>query len=206
MAALVFLLPRFINKEMVREKVVHLLSEKISGTVDYEDADVYLFPLPRVVIRNASLTIPEKVNGTIRTLTVFPELRPLFRGEVRLARVQIDEPSLTLHIPAKMDEKTKSLEEIAALLRSLTLGSTHIRLSVDDGNITLEKPERSPVILKEIGLSLELANDERQRYPCCQQAEQQGTRPFSFRRIQGQSLRPIRSALRQKGREWMSLR
>jgi hypothetical protein len=158
MAAVVFILPRFINKEMVREKVVHFLSEKISGTVDYQDADIYLFPLPRVVIRNASLTIPEKVSGKIRTLTVFPELRPLFQGEVRLAKVQIDEPSLTLHIPAKMDEKIKSLEEIAALLRSLTLGSTHISLSVDDGNITLEKPGRSPVTLKEIGLSLELAN------------------------------------------------
>ncbi|MBI5632816.1 MAG: AsmA-like C-terminal domain-containing protein [Nitrospirae bacterium] len=157
-AAALLLLPRLINKEMVREKIVHLLSQKISGTVTFQDADISLFPLPRVIIRNVSLNIPEKVSGTIRTVTVFPELGPLFRGEVRLAKIQINGPSLTLRIPAKTDDKVKSLEEIAALLRSLSLGSTEIRLRVDHGSIILERLNRSPVSFKEIGLSLDLAN------------------------------------------------
>jgi uncharacterized protein involved in outer membrane biogenesis len=157
-AAVVLLLPRLINKEMVREKIVHLLSEKISGTVDFQNADISLFPIPRVIIRNASLTIPEKVSGTIRTLTVFPELWPLFHGEVRLSKIKIDGPSFTLRIPAKTDEKTKSLEDIAALLRSLALGAADIRLSVDNGSINLQKSGRPPVSVKEIGLSLDLAS------------------------------------------------
>lgn len=157
-AALVFVLPRLINREMVREKIVHLLSQKIAGTVTFQNEDISLFPIPRVIVRNASLTIPEKVSGTIRAVTVFPELRPLFRGEVRLAKIQIDEPSFTLRIPAKKDDTTESLEEIAAFLRSLTLGSSAIRLSLERGSITLEKSGRTPVSLKEVGLSLELAN------------------------------------------------
>jgi hypothetical protein len=154
----VLLLPRLINKEMVREKIVHLLSQKIAGTVTFQDADISLFPLPRVIIRNASLTIPEKANGTIRTLTVFPEIRSLFFGQVRLSKIQINEPSFTLRIPPKTDDNTKSLEEIASLLRSLTLGSSNIRLSVDKGSIILEKSGQSPVSVKEIVLSLALAS------------------------------------------------
>lgn len=158
MAAAVLLLPRFINKEMVREKIVYLLSEKISGTVDFQAANVSLFPLPHVIIRNASLNIPDKVIGTIGTLTVYPELIPLFHGEVRLSKMRINGPSFTFRIPAKMDEKTKSLEKIAALLRSLALGSADISISVDNGSIKLEKSGRPPVYVKEIGLSLKLAS------------------------------------------------
>lgn len=157
-AAALFLLPRLINKEMVREKIVHLLSQKIAGTVTFQGADISLFPLPRVSIRNASLTIPEKMSGTIRILTVFPELGPLFYGEVRLAKIQIDEPVFRLHLPAKTEDKAPTLDEVAGLLRSLTLGSTDIRLRVDSGSITIEKSGRSPVLLKEIGLSLDLTN------------------------------------------------
>jgi len=156
--ATALLLPRLINKEMVREKIVHLLSQKIAGTVTFQDTDISLFPLPRVIIRNASLSIPEKVSGTIRTVTIFPELLPLIRGDVRLARIQIDAPTFTLRIPAKKEEKTKSLDEIAALLRSFTLGAADIRLSIDDGSVVLEKPDHAPVSVKKIGLNVKLAN------------------------------------------------
>ncbi len=157
-AVVLFILPRLIDRHVVREKIVYLLSQKISGTVTLQDADVSLFPVPRVVIRNAGLSIPEKVSGSIRTLTVYPELRPLLHGEVKLARVRIDGPSLTIHVPAKIDDRTKSLEEIAALLRSFTLGSRAIRLSVDNGSVTFEKRGVTPVSIKEIKLGLELAS------------------------------------------------
>ncbi len=153
-----FLLPLLINKEMVKEKIVHILSQKIAGAVTFQDADISLIPLPRVIIRNTSMTIPEKVSGTIRTVTVFPELGPLIHGDVRLSKIQIDEPVFRLHLPAKTDDNATTLEEVAGLLRSLTLGSSDIRLSVDNGSIILEKSGRSPVSLKEIGLSLDLAN------------------------------------------------
>jgi len=157
-AAVLFLLPRLINKEIVKEKIVHLLSQKIAGTVTFQDADISLFPLPRVIIRNASLTIPEKVIGTIKTLTVFPELRPLFSGHVRLSKIQIDEPVFHIHLPPKKEDTTPTLDEIAGLLRSLTLGSADIRLRLDRGSITLEKSGHAPASLKEIGLSLDLTN------------------------------------------------
>ena len=159
-AAALLLLPRLINREVVREKIVHLLSQKIAGTVNFQDADITLFPIPRVIIRNVSLTIPEKVSGTIGSVTVFPELRPLFRGEVRLSEIQINEPSFILRIPAKTEDKTPTLEEIAGLLRSLTLSSENIRLRVDSGSITIEKTGRAPVSLKEIELSLDLAGKQ----------------------------------------------
>ncbi|MBI5849096.1 MAG: AsmA-like C-terminal domain-containing protein [Nitrospirae bacterium] len=157
-AAALFLLPRLINREMVREKIVHLLSQKIAGTVTFLDLDISLFPLPRVIMRNASLAIPDKLNGTIRTVTIFPELLPLFRGEVRLAKIQVDEPSFTVRIPAEKDEKTKSLDEIAAVMRSLALGAADISFGIDEGSVILEKPEHTPVSAKKIAVSLKLAN------------------------------------------------
>lgn len=157
-AAAAFILPQLINKDMVREKIVRLLSQKIAGTVNFQRAEISLFPLPRVIIRNAELTIPEKVSGTIRTVTISPELMPLLHGEVRLAKIQVDEPSFTLRIPPKKDEKAKTLDEIAAVLRSLTLGSADIRLSLDKGSLILEKPGRSPVSIKEIVLSVKVIN------------------------------------------------
>ncbi|MBI5074895.1 MAG: AsmA-like C-terminal domain-containing protein [Nitrospirae bacterium] len=157
-AVAAFLLPRFISREMVREKIVYILSQSIAGTVTFQEADISVFPLPRVIIRNAGLTIPDKVSGTIRTVTIFPALRPLFRGEVRLAKMQIDEPSFTLRIPAERDDKIETLDEIVVLMRSLTLGAPDIRLSINHGGIVLEKPGRSPVSVKDIWLRAELTN------------------------------------------------
>lgn len=148
----VFLLPRLINTEMVRGRVTSILSHKLSGSVSFQDADVSLFPVPSVTIRNASLTIPDKLHGTISAITVFPKVLPLLCGDVRLSKMQIHEPVFTINIPEEKDESRRSLEKIAALLKLLTLGSRKLLISVEKGGLTLMRGSNPPVPVKEIDL------------------------------------------------------
>ena len=59
------LLPKLLNLDAVRSKVLSTLSQQLGGEVAYEHIDISLFPLPHVVIHQISLTVPEMAKGTL---------------------------------------------------------------------------------------------------------------------------------------------
>ena len=59
------LAPRLINLEPIREKVLATASEKVGGEVRFQKVDLSFFPLPHAVVQQASISIPDKVSGTL---------------------------------------------------------------------------------------------------------------------------------------------
>jgi uncharacterized protein involved in outer membrane biogenesis len=58
--ALVVLLPRLINLELLRERILADVSQTVGGVVEFEKIDLSFFPRPHVVIHQASLSVPGK--------------------------------------------------------------------------------------------------------------------------------------------------
>jgi hypothetical protein len=71
------LAPRLINLEPIREKVLAIASEKVGGEVRFQKVDLSFFPLPHAVVQQASISIPDKVSGTLESLAVYVKIIPL---------------------------------------------------------------------------------------------------------------------------------
>lgn len=148
----ILLLPRIINTETVKSRLISLLSQKVPGTVYFQSADVSLFPVPRVLIRNAGLTVPEKLQATMKTIAVFPKLIPLVCGEVRLSRIEIIEPEFTIVLPAAKNDRKRSFAETAALTQAFARGSAKTVIRIENGVFKFARDGRSSVKVRDVDL------------------------------------------------------
>ena len=136
---LILLLPRLINIEPVRERILATISQTVGGKVELQQVDLSFFPRPRVVVHKASLSIPGKVAGTLESATIYPEILPLFRGRVRITDFDghrlrtIKLPHLTDPVAITVTRDTTGRQWIAML------GTGNLRPM-----IRLRGPDRSP--------------------------------------------------------------
>jgi hypothetical protein len=72
------LLPKLVNLEPMKEKILATISQQVGGDVEFQRVDLLFFPRPRVVIHQGNLSIPGKVTGTLESLTMYPKILPLF--------------------------------------------------------------------------------------------------------------------------------
>ena len=76
---LLLLAPRLINTETVRKRVLAAFSENLGGQVEYKKIGLSFLPRPRLVLYKVSLSIPGKITGTLKSLTLYPEILRFLR-------------------------------------------------------------------------------------------------------------------------------
>ncbi len=109
----ILLLPTLINLEPMREKVLATVSQKVGGEVKFQRLDLSFFPRPRVVIHHGNLSIPGKVTGTLESLTLHPEILPLFRGRVRVAMLHVEAPDFEMNISDRPVKNKVGLKDVS---------------------------------------------------------------------------------------------
>ncbi len=144
------LLPRFINTALVKEKLLHGLSQKISGTVTFRNIAISLFPVPRLVIDQVRIAMPERLDATVATLWVFPEIIPLFSGEVKISKLQAQDPAIALHVSDREESRSLSAAAISAALTSLVSDAAGLTLSVENGSFSILKKGYAPATLQQV--------------------------------------------------------
>ena len=106
-AFLIFLLavqlivPKLINLESIKRKILASASEKVGGEVKCQRIRLSFFPHPHAVIDGVILSIPGNVSGSLDTLSVYPKILPLFRGKLYLSQVQVERPDFKVNLPEK---------------------------------------------------------------------------------------------------------
>jgi hypothetical protein len=135
----VFFAPKLINTEVLKENLRRDLSRKISGTVTFRALELSLFPVPRLNIEGAVLVLPQKMEATIASLKVYPQIKPLFSGKIKLSRVQVQDLSITIFISEKKKRPPLSVEEIWSAIRVLVGDSARLTLTVEKGSLALRK-------------------------------------------------------------------
>lgn len=105
----IFLLPHLINLEMVQQNIVDRVSKEIGGQLKYRKVDILFFPRPYLALRQADLSIPDSIEGSLATLKVYPKIIPLFRGQVQLTELYIENPQLKFKLPSISQEEIRKL-------------------------------------------------------------------------------------------------
>ncbi len=160
LAALLLLLPRLIERDWAREKIATAASGLIGGTVEVAGSDLHYWPRPHVEIRGARFAIPGKAAGTIRTLTVYPRIVPLFWGEVRVSGLRFDSAAVSVTIPDKVVSAPEkegavpapaSLEESVRFMLDAMAGSVpDLKLMLADVLVDISGRDFPPLSFRDI--------------------------------------------------------
>ncbi len=159
----------FIQKDSVKEKIHTLISEKVGGDVDYESMNLYFFHWPHIAIRNAEISIPEKVEGTFDQVLVYPKILPLLYGNVEISSVKFSRPIVSLNIPEKSeDEEPESAEgfsfnlykdQLVMILDYLNSNWKGFDARIDYGKLTIKKADKDFLEFSNINAAIEFPNN-----------------------------------------------
>ena len=145
--ALNYLATTLINSGLIKKKLRTIISQKAGGEIEYQSADLSIFPFAHVVVHQANFSIPGRARGTLDELKVFPRILPLFKGDLQFDKVYIRHPDIKI-VLAQTPEKNKklSLDKIKAavigILSSLSSELSEIDIEIVNGRFNLtEKDE-----------------------------------------------------------------
>ena len=160
LAALLFLLPLLIGQEWSREKIAGEASALVGGTVEVQAVDLSYWPRPHLAIQGTRLEIPGKATGTIRSLTAYPRIVPLFWGEVRVSELRFESASFTVTIPEKAKSEPREEGEISApvsleeklrsVLDSMARSAPDLKLVLADVRVDVSGGGFPPLSFREI--------------------------------------------------------
>jgi len=156
---LMLLLPRVINLEPIKQKIIARISQEVGGELEFQRIDLSFLPRPRVIIHQGSLSIPGKVAGTLEALKVYPRILPLLRGRIRIAMLRVEAPQFKMALPKtprKKEEKRGAFslatiqEAVAPVLGVMAVKAPGLTLVVDGGNFDLTEGNRSVFSFQDI--------------------------------------------------------
>jgi len=159
LVAFVLLLPSLVNLESVRNKIEALLLEQVGGKVEYQRMDLFYFPRLGVKVHQVTLSIDRKVTGTAKSVQVYPELPALFRGKLRVSRIQIESPDVAIPFPMERAEvkkrstgiAPKELEEIFARVSGII---PRFNIVMKSGRLNLVKGSKTIFSFNEIDANM----------------------------------------------------
>ncbi len=149
LAAAVILAPAYLNSPKIKAKIETAVSRELGGTVQYERLDLSVFPRPHVTFRETRLSLPKTAKGTLKLLSIYPQLVPLVQGRLFVSLIQVREPDLKIALPETVTEvKPESLslpevkKNVLLVLGYLRLIGPGLVLEMDQGSLVLRRKGR----------------------------------------------------------------
>jgi len=151
-------IPRLINLQPIRDKILADVSQAVGGEVTCQTVELAFRPLPCVLVREGSLSVPEKLSGNMKCLRVYPKILPLLVGDVKVSSLRVEGPALTIRLLERKkedQEKTKPLsaeiieQRMASLLDSVASKAPGLVVLVKNGSLNLFQGSQ-PVLSLEI--------------------------------------------------------
>jgi hypothetical protein len=165
MFAAVTLAPKFVDTEVVREKLRSEIKHRTGVDVDFKHLAFDFFPRPHIAFEQASLSIPPNVKGRAASVAVSLKILPLFLGKVEVTSIHFDaaEVDYILPLSSAADTQTSqslSLQElkrkIDAIISSLAeYKIANLDLQVKNASINLFSGERKLLQLTQLDFLLE---------------------------------------------------
>jgi hypothetical protein len=165
---MILLLPKLINLEPMREKILATVSQKMGGEVEFQRVDLLFLPRPRVVIHHGNLSIPGKAIGTLESLTIYPKILPLFRGKVRIATLHVEAPDVKMKLPERSEKNKEGLkafsfstieDQVGPALALMASKAPGIVVLVEKGTLNLSEEYKSVFLFEDIHGRIGLAPD-----------------------------------------------
>jgi len=148
----ILLLPTLINLDRIREKIVATISEKVGAELEFQRVDLSFFPRPRVMVHQGTLSVSGKISGNLESLNIYPEILPMLRGRMRVARLYVQNPNITIEVPEgprKKEESPKVFspetidEEVTSILALMAMKAPGLILVVEEGKLNFSQGGRT---------------------------------------------------------------
>ena len=88
--AVVIIAPKAVDTETVKANVRSKLLQVAGVEIDFDHLILDFFPRPHVIIDQVDLAIPPGVKGKATSVTVQPEILPLFWGKMNIAGLYLE--------------------------------------------------------------------------------------------------------------------
>jgi hypothetical protein len=156
---LILLFPMYINLDSVKKRVIARISEDVEGNMTFQGLDFSFFPRPHALIDQGVVLVPGKINGSFKTLKLYPKILPLLIGRLGLAEVLVEQPDIKFIIPMKfkigenndnipLSEKIEN--SLMPLLAPLAIKTPHLVIGIDNGQVEFSLEKESPLAFHHI--------------------------------------------------------
>ena len=71
---LILVIPSFIDSDTVKKRIQTYVGQETGATIDFQEAELIPYPLPHIVFRQVSFSIPNKVTGLVQSLDIYPDV------------------------------------------------------------------------------------------------------------------------------------
>lgn len=163
--ALLLLLPKLINLQPVKGKILANLSRTVGGQVEFHKVDLSFFPRLRVLVHQASVSIPGKLTGDAESVTIYPEILSLLTGRVRIAVLKVQAPDVKMKLPERPEKNNERLkafslatikEKAVPVLAFAALKASGLVVQVEGGRLSLSEKNRSIFWFQDIRAHVDL--------------------------------------------------
>jgi len=158
MGVLLFLAPRLVNMEPVKNRILDGLSRRVGGTVACERIALSFFPAPAVAFRNLEVASPGNYMGKAKRIAVTVKGSPLLSGRVEIAALVLEDPDLRVTLPGRDSpgEKEKPFSPLSFLKDGMTIPGKTLpgQITVRSGRFEISGPERDPLVLENVAFHL----------------------------------------------------
>lgn len=153
---------QYLSSPIVINKIQQIIDERVGIKMEFQSIALDYLPQPSVTLQQVDLALPDYGQGKIAEMSFSPALLPLLLGDLRLARLSLEQPELSLDMPAAKSQKPPaSSGQSRGLGESLAKGlaiigqiSPDFVLAINQGRLRVGY---GPSLIKTEGLDLRLA-------------------------------------------------
>jgi hypothetical protein len=157
--------PLFIKTAPIENKIRSLVTKYTGEAVTLQRIDISLLPRPRLIIRTVGISFPGTVVGTLESVHIYPELLPLFRGRIQIAKVLLERPDLVMDFsehrdggqgkkgPVSPEEQRTKFDSAIASIRSL---APELIFELDEGRLAVTSGNKRVMCVRDLQVHLVL--------------------------------------------------
>ncbi len=159
------LAPWFIRTAPIENKIRSLVAEHTGDAVTFQRVDLSLLPRPRLIVRTVGISFPGTMTGTVGSAHIYPELLPLLRGRIHIAKVLLEQPDLVLEFSEHREETQEkkrrvSPEEqrkkIASVIDKIRSFAPELVAEVDKGRLAVSIDDKQSPFVSDLQARLAL--------------------------------------------------
>jgi len=162
------LAPRLVDMAPIRKAIITTISQKAGIEIKFQHISLSFLPRPYVNVTQGSLSMPETVTASFKSLSVFPKLLPILAGNIEIGRLSIEAPEVGIVMPEKaaradggrktpIDETIR--ETIAPVFGFISALGKDLDITLANGRVNITRKDKTVIGLTDIEAHIDFPAD-----------------------------------------------
>ncbi|CAB5079143.1 hypothetical protein D3OALGB2SA_125 [Olavius algarvensis associated proteobacterium Delta 3] len=156
---------QYIDADPIIDRAQTEISKQIGGEVILGPVEARLFPMPHIIIRGSRFSVGDVAEGTVASLSVFPELLPIFQATFKPSKVLLTSPAVQIRLPQATQAQGSPdasprpagiQAKLSDIIAQLQAAAPNLNLRVEDGTLRLSRSGSEAFSLDDIDLRVDV--------------------------------------------------